>query len=140
MEKSVIGLILILLMFFSTFAYAVIQRAFYQKEERETQVLPTERIITSISETQRILAISNGFTLIYFNYTSPTSEIKSYLESLANRHYIYLIENPSNEDFLKVESRLGSREIKDPNLNQTIDLLCRIMIDRPIDCVMREIE
>ena len=140
MNRSIIGLILILLMLLSTFAYAIIERAFYRMGEEEGQKLPTERIISSISEDQRILAISNGFTIVYFNYTSPANELKPYLEALANRHYVYLIENPSNEDFLKVESTLGSREIKNPTLNQTIDLLCRMMIDRPIECVMREIE
>ncbi|MFZ8830249.1 MAG: hypothetical protein ACO2OO_02275, partial [Candidatus Aenigmatarchaeota archaeon] len=60
--------------------------------------------------------------------------------SLVNKHNIYLIERLSNENSLKIESLRGSREIKNPTLNQTIDLLCQIMIDRPIYCVMREIK
>jgi len=140
LEKSTIGLILISIMFFSTFAYSITQRLEYNSRREEDNSLPSERIVNSLSETQRILAISGGFTIVYFNYTSPYDEVKSYLESLASRHHLYLVENLSNERFLKIESFRGSREIKDPNLNQTIELLCRIMIDRPVDCVMREIE
>jgi len=139
-EKKTIGLVLITLMFLSTFAYTLVERFDYSTTRtQESESLPKERIISSISETQKILAISNEFTIVYFNYTSPTNEIKSYLEALTTNHHIYLIENLSNENSLKVESLRGSREIKDPTLNQTIDLLCQIMIDRPIDCVMREI-
>jgi hypothetical protein len=107
---------------------------------QQEESLPKERIIYSISENQRILAISNGFTLVYLSYVSQDNEIKNYLESLVNKHNIYLIERLSNENYLKIESLRGSREIKDPTLNQTIELICQIMIDRPIDCVMREIK
>jgi hypothetical protein len=124
-------------MFLSTFVYALVEKLSYStKQEKES--LPKERIVSSISQNQKILAISSGFTLIYFNYSS-TNEIKSYLESLTRNHYVYLIENFDNKDFLKVESLKGSREVENPSLNKTIDLLCQMMIDRPIDCVMREI-
>jgi hypothetical protein len=139
-EKKNIGLILMVIMFLSTFAYALIEKFSYYTQTQESQGLPKERIVSSISENQRILAISNGFTLVYFNYSSPTNEIKSYLETLTTNHYVYLIENLSNENSLKAESLRGSREIKTPTLNQTIDLLCQIMVDRPVDCVMREIK
>jgi hypothetical protein len=139
-ERRTIGLILISLMFLSTFAYTLVERFSYFARTQEAEGLPNERIIFSISENQKILAISSGFTLAYFNYTSPFSEIKSYLEALTRNHRIYLIEALSNENSLKMESLRGSREIKNPTLNQTIDLLCQIMIDRPIDCVMRELK
>jgi hypothetical protein len=139
-ENKAIVLILSLIMVFSTFAYSYVNRFFYLSEQQQEEGLPKERIIYSISENQRILAISKGFTLVYLGYTSQNDEIKNYLESLVNKHNIYLIERLSNENSLKIESLRGSREIKNPTLNQTIDLLCQIMIDRPIDCVMREIK
>jgi lysine/ornithine N-monooxygenase len=139
-ENKAIVLILSLIMVFSTFAYSYVNRFFYLPEQQQEEGLPKERIIYSISENQRILAISNGFTIIYLSYVSQDNEIKNYLESLVNKHNVYLIERLSNENSLKIESLRGSREIKNPTLNQTIDLLCQIMIDRPIDCVMREIK
>jgi len=139
-ENKAIVLILSLIMVFSTFAFSYVNRFFYLSNQQQEEGLPKERIINSISENQRILAISNGFTIIYLSYVSQDNEIKNYLESLVNKHNIYLIERLSNENSLKIESLRGSREIKNPTLNQTIDLLCQIMIDRPIDCVMREIK
>ena len=140
LEKRSIGLILIIVMFLSTFASSLLQKFTSNPIENNDNNLPSERILNYLTESQRILAISNDFTIAYFNYTSQYDEVKSYLESLAFKHYFYLVENFSNERTLKVESIKGSREIKDPNLNQTIDILCQIMIDIPIECVMREIE
>jgi hypothetical protein len=138
-ERKAITIVLIFIMFLSTFAYSFILNFNYSNTNK-SESLPNERIVSSISENQKILAISNGFTLIYFNYTSPNHEIKYYLESLITNYNVYLVENLSNENSLKIESLRGSREIKEPNINQTIDLLCQVMIDKPIDCVMREIE
>jgi len=140
LNKSSIGLILIVVMFLSTFAFTTVERFWYFRQSGNEETLPQERILSHIAENQRILAISNGFTIIYFNYSSPSDELKSYLESLTSNHYVYLVENLSNQRFLKVESLRGSREINNPDLNQTIDILCQIMVDRPIDCVMREIK
>jgi hypothetical protein len=120
----------------STFAYSLTQKLGSSKEEED---LPTEKIVPFLSERQRALAISNGFTIIYFNYTSR-NEVKAYLEELVKTYRIYLIENLADENSLKVESLKGSREIKNPTLNQTINLLCQIMIERPLECIMREIE
>ena len=140
LNKSSIGLILIVVMFLSTFAFTMVERFWYFRQSGNEETFPQERILSHIAENQRILAISNGFTIIYFNYSSPSDELKSYLESLTSNHYVYLVENLSNQRFLKVESLRGSREINNPDLNQTIDILCQIMVDRPIDCVMREIK
>jgi len=118
----------------------MVERFWYFQNPSKEEGLPKQKILSYITENQRVLAISNGFTIIYFNYTSPSDEIKSYLEALALKHNIYLIENFSDQRFLKVESLRGSREISDPDLNQTIDILCQIIIDRPIECVMREIK
>ena len=139
-DKSLFAIILIGTMFLSTFAFTFIQKPLQSFDGQQENTLPTEKIVSYLTENQRILAISNGFTIIYFNYTSLYDEVKSYLESLTSQHYIYLVENPSNKRFLKVESLRGSREIINPNINQTIELLCQIMIDRPIDCVMREVK
>ncbi len=138
-EKNTIGLVLILIMVASTFAFTITQKQDYFYREEEGKGLPTQRILSYMSEPQKTLAISNGFTIIYFNYTSPYDEVKSYLEALARDYYVYVIESYSTERYLRVESLKGSREIKDPNINQTIDVLCQIMINRPIDCVLREI-
>jgi len=140
LNKSSIGLILVAVMFLSTFAYSMVERFWYFQNSSKEESLPKQKILSHITENQRVLAISNGFTIIYFNYTSPYDEIKSYLESLASNHYVYLVENLSNQRFLKAESLRGSREISNPDLNQTIDILCQIIIDRPIDCVIREIK
>jgi hypothetical protein len=137
-DKKTIGYLLIVVMALSSFAYAFIQG--YYAPTNKDQELPNKRKISFLSENQRILAISQGYTLIYLNYTSPNSEIRSYLDSLTMNYKVYLVENQSNEDYLKIESLKGSREIKNPTLNQTIDLLCKIMIDMPIDCVLREIK
>jgi hypothetical protein len=140
LEKRAIGLILIAVMFLSTFAYSVVERFWYFRQSTNADTLPAERILSNITENQRILAISNGFTIIYFNYSSPYDEVKSYLEQLTSNHYVYLLEVLSNQRFLKIESLRGSREINNPDLNQTIDILCQIMVDRPVDCVMRDIK
>jgi hypothetical protein len=140
LEKRTIGLILITVMFLSTFAYSMVERFWYFRKSNNEESLLVERILSHITENQRILAISNGFTIIYFNYSSPYDEVKSYLESLTSNHYVYLVESLSNQRFLKIESLRGSREINNPDLNQTIDILCQIMVDRPVDCVMREIK
>jgi len=139
LNKSSIGLILVVVMFLSTFAYSMVERFWYFQNPSKEETLPQQKILSYITENQRVLAISNGFTIVYFNYTSSYDEIKSYLESLASNHYVYLVENLSNQRFLRAESRRGSREIVNPDLNQTIDILCQIIIDRPVDCVMREI-
>lgn len=135
-ERRIICLLLILVMFLSTFAYSLTQKLGSSKEEES---LPAEKIVSFLSEKQRALAISNGFTIIYLNYTSH-NEVKAYLEGFGKTYRIYLIENFADENSLKVESLKGSREIKNPTLNQTINLLCQIMIERPLECIMREIE
>ncbi|MCX8190580.1 MAG: hypothetical protein N3D78_00055 [Candidatus Aenigmarchaeota archaeon] len=137
MEKKAVVLILILILFMSSIAYNY--TLVFQTPEVE---LPKEKVLSRISETQRDILLRDGYTLIYYNYTSE-DEIKRYLEYFVSKNDAYLIGNnvgSLGEDFLKVESLKGSREMKDPSLNDTIDLICEIITYPPLECTLREIE
>lgn len=137
MEKKAAVLILILILFMSSIAYH--STLVFQTPEVE---LPKEKVLSRISEAQRDILLRDGYTLIYYNYTSE-DEIKRYLEYFVSKNDAYLIGNNVgnlSEDFLKVESLKGSREMKDPSLNDTIDLICEIITYPPLECTLREIE
>lgn len=136
-KSNAIIIFFTLLMLVSTFSYSYTQRlSFTQKQPS----LPKERILNNISEDERVLAISNGFTIAYLHYTNPFDESKNYLEKIASSYPLYLIEVAENDTYLKVESLKGSREAYNLTLNKTMDLICEIMVYPPRDCVLREIE
>ncbi len=137
-KKSLLIIILLsLTMVLSSFSYSYTSRFSYTQKEPS---LPKQKILTNITEEERILAISNGYAIAYITFENSYDEVKSYLEKFSQNYPLYVIEKSGKERYLKVESMKGSREIYNPNLNQTIDMICELMIYQPIDCALREIK
>ncbi|MGC8993375.1 MAG: hypothetical protein ACP5F8_01020 [Candidatus Aenigmatarchaeota archaeon] len=136
-KSSLIMILLSAIMILSTFSYSYTSKFSYRQEE---VTLPKERILTNITNEEKLLAISKGFTIAYITFENSFDEVKSYLERISSNYPLYVIEKNGKERFLKIESLRGSREIYNPNLNQTIDLICELMVYQPIDCALREVK
>jgi len=102
--------------------------------------LPKERILSRLDEKERDLLIRLGYTIIYYNFSSEErDENLEYLKNILREKPVVLVLNFDSNKIV-IESLKGKREKVSPSLNETIDMICEIMIDAPLECVLREIE
>lgn len=141
LKSSWIGLFLIGVMLFSTFAYAVIQ-SFYPRQRVK---LPETNIIDyELDQNLKNALINYGITFITFDYNLGCKNCidqKTYLESVANefQQQIFLEEllNESLiESKIKIESIYGIQELAAANETEVFTALCDLMVSPPATCAL----
>lgn len=141
LKPAWIGLFLIGVMLFSTFAYAVIQ-SFYYKPVK----LPTTNVINyklDINLKNALMQYS-GATIITFNYNLACENCisqKSILEFYANEHkeQIFLeelLDDSLDKSRITIESVYGKEELVDSNETQIFAALCKLMVAPPATCTL----
>ena len=138
-----IGLFLIGVMLFSTFAYAVIQ-SLYPRQKSE---LPKSNIIDyQLEPNLKDALVQYGATIITFEYNQGCDNCinqKSALEFFANEYKQQIfLEEMVNENLDKstiaVSSIYGDDKLIDANETQIVDSLCKLMVSPPPTCVLQK--
>ena len=144
-SQRLIALIFIILMFGSTFAYAILNA--FMAPEQTTQI-PNQRIINyRLNEQQRSYLLQRGYTLIEYSYFTGCIEcanIKNKLEqiTLNSDDQIFLQELISTESVstsLSIASLKDQKTLYDPTDEEIESIVCDILINRPLWCITAEI-
>ena len=137
-----IGLFLIAIMLFSTFAYAVLQ-AFYP---RNSAKLPDSNIVNyPLDSNLKAALIQNGRTIITFEYNENCSfcaDQKAQLESFTNTYkpQIFLEELTTSRidsSNIIIASAYGDQTIDDGNATRIVSSLCQLMVYPPATCALQ---
>ncbi len=157
-KTSWIGLFLIAVMLFSTFAYAIIQRF----NSGENGQLPKSNIINyQLDDNLKNAFIQYGVTMITFDYNLGCENCvaqKSTLEFFANEYKLNLdnpklsIDDVYGKIFLeeildegldksktKITSAYGEDEMIDANETQIVNSLCKLMVSPPVACAIKNL-
>jgi len=136
MKRGIFVIFLVCILLISTISYNY--TAYFVSNKNIH--LPKERILSRLDEKERDLLIRLGYTIIYYNFSSEErDENLEYLKNILREKPVVLVLNFDSNKIV-IESLKGKREKVSPSLNETIDMICEIMIDAPLECVLREIE
>lgn len=148
-KSAWVGLILIILMLVSTFAYAIIQGLGFYRPSGEEVELPTNNIIDyELTREQESYAIRLGKTIVKFEYATTCIEClnqKAFVESIANEgdfsNQIILEEivEDVDEPTLTITSAYGRRILTNATSDEIINSVCDLLTEPPVFCTVRNI-
>lgn len=136
-----IGLFLIAVMLFSTFAYAVIQ-SFYPKQNAK---LPESNIIDyQLDANLKNALMQYGATVITFEYNLGCDNCvnqKAALEFFANEYKQQmwleeLVDESLDKSEVTISSIYGEDNLIDSNEAEIIKSLCKLMVAPPVACAL----
>jgi len=136
-----ISLAMMAIFAFSSIAYSLIQSNRFGSTQ-QTVELPENNIINyKLNDNQRYLAIQKGYTIILLEYNDTLDPVKGTLESYASKlkNQIILEEIQSNRTYVDFQSMRGELDLLDPSVNQTVDVLCEILLNPPMECALRQV-
>ena len=143
-QMKMIALVFILLMFGSTFAYALLN--VFGEKNTEVQI-PQEKILTSeLNEQQKQYLLGKGFTLIEYSYPTGCLEcidVKKDLEKITqisdDQIYLQELTNSGEVSKLTIVSLNGGKTINNPTIKEAETSICDLLIKRSLWCVSSEI-
>ena len=136
-----VGLFLIAVMLFSTFAYAVIQ-SFYPKQNTS---LPESNIIDyQLDANLKNALIQYGATVITFEYNLGCDNCvnqKAALEFFANEYKQQmwleeLVDESLDKSKITISSIYGEDSLVDANETGIVSSLCKLMAAPPVTCAL----
>ncbi|MBI1978792.1 MAG: hypothetical protein HYS62_01875 [Candidatus Aenigmarchaeota archaeon] len=142
-KSSWIGLFLIAVMLFSTFAYAVIQSLY----PKQAPTLPDSNIIDyALEPALKDALVQYGATVITFEYNLGCNNCvnqKATLEFFATdyKEQIWLEEiHDDNLDVstIRMSSVYGEENLVDANETQIVSSLCGLMVAPPATCALQK--
>jgi outer membrane lipoprotein-sorting protein len=148
MKKSaVIGLILIGIMFLSTFAFAAIQSTIFGTQSSQQVQLPQSHILTSeLTSQQASYLLQQGYTIVVFKYNITCLDcqnVKSFLEQATQssdfKQQIYLEELAGFPLSVQMSSARGSQTLTNVTQSAIVDAFCNILIQPPVSCALRKV-
>jgi hypothetical protein len=143
-QMKMIALVFILLMFGSTFTYALLN-AF---GEKGTEVpIPQDKILSyELNEQQRQYLLGKGFTLIEYSYPTGCLEcidVKKDLEKITqisdDQIYLQELTNSGEVSKLTIVNLNGGKTINNPTIKEAETSICDLLIKRSLWCVSSEI-
>lgn len=141
---KMIALVFILLMFGSTFTYALLNVF----GEKGTEVpIPQDKILNyELNEQQRQYLLGKGFTLIEYSYPTGCLEcidVKKDLEKITqisdDQIYLQELTNSGEVSKLTIISLNGGKTINNPIIKEAETSICDVLIRRPLWCVSSKI-
>ncbi len=139
-SKKFVALFFIFLMVASTIAFAFISSR--RTPEQEHVEIPTQRIIDyKLSDSQRQILLSNGYTLIEYEFPTACLDcgpIKSRLENIAqtSNNQIFLQEFiGSAQQKVTMTSLNGQKILEDEFTEDDINIVCEILVQEPLWCI-----
>lgn len=136
-----VGLFLIAVMLFSTFAYAVIQ-SFYPKQNTK---LPESNILDyQLDANLKNALMQYGATIVTFEYNLGCDNCvnqKSALEFFANEYkqQIWLeelVDESLDKSKITISSVYGEDSLIDANETGIVSTLCKLMVAPPVTCAL----
>ena len=154
-KSAYIGLFLIALMFLSTFAFAGLQGIFYTPSQKEVE-LPTGNVASyRLSQDQETLLLSQGKTILIYRFNETCEKCvqeKQFLEQMVTNSQNYFSSNVGAQLFLEVltspnepsklvlASYYGQLELTEINEANFLPALCQLLVSKPIECALRQVE
>lgn len=143
-QMKTIALVFILLMFGSTFTYALLN-AFGEKNT-EVQI-PQEKILNyELSEQQKQYLLSKGYTLIEYSYPTGCLDcinVKKDLEKITqisdDQIYLQELTNSGEVSKLTIVSLNGGKTTNNPTITETETSVCDLLIKKSLWCVSNKI-
>jgi hypothetical protein len=145
-RNAIIALVLVGVMFFSIFAYAILQSFFYSPPQQQIS-LPDRIVTRQLTSQQRQQILQQGGTIASFKYDVTCLEcgsIKSYLESMVRspdyRQQIFLEELTGfSTTSLEVSSPRGSKMLANVTQYAISDSMCNLLVQPPVSCALRKV-
>ncbi len=142
LRSATVGIFLIGMMFFSTFAYVIIQSFSYKTGSSEP--LKSNVINYYMEPNLRTAYLQSGATIISLQYSDKCVDclnMKYDLEYLANTYSQQIIlEEVSNQNVDKptttVSSAFGERTVIGSNSTELLSALCSLMVYPPAQCAV----
>jgi len=135
----------IILMFGSTFAYAILS-SFGGQDEGSQISIPQDKVLNyELNDQQKTTLLRGYYTLIEYRYSSGCMEcisMKNELERITfnSDGQIYLQEILSDgSDRVTIKSLNGAKTITKPTINETQEAVCNLLLQRPIWCVTSQL-
>ncbi len=147
-KPAYIGILLIFLMFGSTFAYAVIQSVSTPSQQSNQNPLPTGIIDYELSDFQTTELLRNGYTLMRYNYNITCvkcGQDRLMIEQLAEidkfKNQIVVQELVSgNPGELTITSVYGQETLSDFVADDVIVSLCKLLVSPPVECAVLQFQ
>lgn len=149
LKTAYIGILLIFLMFGSTFAYAVIQSVNIpnQNQNEQTLQIPTGVIDYELSANQQVELLRAGYTIMDYRYNfaceqciKERSLLSQIVQSREFQNQIVLQEILSeNAGNLTIKSVFGEETLTNFDSTDVTSSLCRIVASPPPECVVFQI-
>ena len=145
--NAIIALIIIGMMFGSTFAFASLQSFFYSPPQQQTVQPPSAIVTKSFTSDQRSYLLQNGATVVSFKYNIACLEcgdMKSFVESITRSSgfsgQVFLEELTGyNSTSVEIASLRGSNTVKNVTQEAISDSLCELMLQPPVNCALRKV-
>lgn len=145
MKTQYVGLLLILVMFFSTFAFAIIN-SIAPPEQAQSSPTPQEEIQrhlkTSLSEQQKSSLAQNGFAIIEFIHTpncANCTQYSSVLESFYRKYENVLwLDIEGEQDSIKFIGK-ETKQLTDITDAKLLDAYCEVSRIQPKECILKNI-
>lgn len=142
-KMKIVALFFVVLMFGSTFAYGIM--SLFNQPTDQLQI-PSDKIINyELNQQQKSYLMGKGYTLIEYRYPSgclDCVDIRKNLEriTMTSDGQIYLQELLSDgSDKVTITSFNGQKVLIDPDVNQTEETVCNLLLQRPIWCVTSQL-
>ncbi|MCX6821734.1 MAG: hypothetical protein NTW30_03050 [Candidatus Aenigmarchaeota archaeon] len=143
-KNKTIAFIFVLLMFGSTFTYALINMFGEKKDEVK---IPQEKILNyELNDQQKGYLLPKGYTLIVYSFTTGCLDcinVKKDLERITQNSdgQIYLQEIVKNEgiSMVSIISLNGGKTINNPTNQELENTICDVLIQRPLWCVSAKV-
>ncbi len=140
---SVVGLFLVLIMFFSTIAFSFIQSV--RNPQQEIKLPETNIVNEELRTDVENLLLQQGKTIIKFVYNSTCLECQDIGASLENLAVQFpnqiILENILREEptSITVFSFYGQRIVENVTSDEFVDALCEVMVEPPVMCATRNV-
>ena len=140
-KSSWVGLFLIAVMLFSTFAYAVIQSLY----PNQSTTLPDSNIIDyTLDPVLRDALVQYGATVVAFEYNLGCNNCvnqKAALEFFATEYKEQIwLEEVHNDNLdvstIMISSVYGEETLVDANETQIVSSMCKLMTAPPVTCAL----
>ncbi|TAL46860.1 hypothetical protein EPN87_04255 [archaeon] len=146
-KNAVISLVLVGVMFFSTFAYAILQSLYYSPTQQQEVSLPNAVSTQPFTSEQKQAVLQQGGTLVSFKYDITCLECgstKSFLESKVRdpdyNQQVFLEElTGSKITQVDISSQRGSKTITNVTQDNITDSLCNLLLQQPLSCTLRKV-
>jgi hypothetical protein len=143
-SAKVIGMVLIGIMFVSTFAFSIIQSTIFGSRQQKIQP-PKNRILNYyLSPQQKNTILNYGGSIITFVYPQNCQKClnqKNYLESLTEKYnWLYLEEISSkvNSTTIYVLGVYGQKILENKSNEDVFTALCEVSYQAPLECALKQ--